>query len=322
MKVQARRLFAAVTALAVVLVGCDQDDTELLTADETAAVAFLENYDRDEPAALVGNVAIDSTWLFDTVEEMLDVRDPDGELAGAQRAVALENLFKQMLSAVVVKEVIVAIAADKGVSVSDDDIEEEIAAARQRLGGETSFREMLAESGITLSVYRDLLVPWELYQQRLETKLRDDYTPQEFRDVRHILVETEDEAAAAFARIQAGEPFGTVAEELSLDTLSGQDGGELGASEPGRFVTGFEEIVWAAAIGDLLGPLQTEFGFHVAEVTDIRIYAKDELDEVTLERLLVTELNQLMTQKMETITIIINPKVGQWDRNEGTIVPF
>jgi len=309
-------------ALTVVLVGCSDNGSSQLTAEQAAAVAFVDEYDRDEPAALVGGVSIDSIWLFNAVEDMLLVRDPEGQLVGADRAVAIKNLFSQMLSAVVVKEVIAAIAAERGVTVSEADIDEEVERSKERLGGEDSFSAMLTESGVTLAIYRDVLVPWELYQQRLETRLRDDYTPQEFRQVRHILVASQDEASDAFNRIQTGEPFGEVAEELSLDTLSGDDGGNLGPSEQGRFVAGFEEIVWAASVGELLGPLETEFGFHVAEVTEIRVYAADELDDVTKERILVSELNVLMTEMMAAIQIIINPKVGRWDRDEGIVVPF
>jgi len=320
--VQLRRVVAVVLALSMFAAGCSDTEDSRLSAEETAALAFVAEYDRDEPAALVGSVTIQSGWLFDAVDEMITLRDPEGTLSEGGRAVAFKNLFTQMLSAVVVKEVIAAIAADNGVTVTEADIDAELDAARVRLGGPDAFTEMLVQSGVTLTVYREVLVPWEVYQQRLETNLRDAYTPQEFRDVRHILVETEDEATAAYNRIDGGEPFGDVAEELSLDTLSAEDGGNLGPSERGRFVEDFEEIVWSAAIGELLGPLQTEFGFHVAEVVDIRVYAADELDDVTRERLLVAQLNQVMTEKMATATIIINPKVGQWDRNEGAIVPF
>lgn len=322
MSVQGRRVIAAMVVLSVFAVGCANNEESQLTVKETAALAFYTDYDRNEPAAVIGSVTVQSDWLFAAVDEMVTLRDPNSALTGPSRAVAFQELYREMLSAVVVKEVIGSIAADNGVTLTQADIDAELDAAQERLGGEESFNEMLLESGVTLTVYREVLVPWELYQQRLETNLRAAYTPQVFREVRHILVETKDEAVAAFGRIDGGEPFGEVAKELSLDTLSGEDGGNLGPSEQGRFVTGFEEIVWAAATGVLLGPLQTEFGFHVAEVTDVRVFTADELDEVTRERLLVTQLNQLMTEKMAAITIIINPTIGQWNREEGIIEPF
>lgn len=322
MTVQLRRVVGAVLALSVFAAGCSDAEDSQQSTEETEALAFVADYDRDEPAAVVGNVTIESGWLFDAVDEMVTMRDTEGTLTEGARAVAFKDLFTQMLSAVVVKEVIGDIAADNGVTITEADIDAELDATRERLGGPEAFTAMLADSGVTLAVYREVLVPWEVYQQRLETTLRDAYTPQEFRDVRHILVETEDEATEAYNRVAGGEPFGDVAEELSLDTVSAEDGGNLGPSEKGRFVPGFEEIVWDAAIGELLGPLETEFGFHVAEVIDIRVYAADELDDATSERLLVTQLNQVMTEKMETATIIINPEIGRWNRDEGTIVPL
>lgn len=310
-----------VLALSIALMSCADDGPEL-SAEEAAAVAFVEEYDLSEPAALIGSVAIESEWMFDLVEELLEVRDPDGELTGVERAQATQNLFRQMLSAVVVKEVIASIAADNGVTLTDADVDAEVAAAQDRLGGETSFVDTLTQEGVTLTVYREILAPWELYQQRLETALRTNFEPMELREVRHILVETEAEATDVYDRIVAGEAFGDVAEDVSLDTLSGEEGGNLGPSERGRFVAGFEEVVWAAAIGELLGPVETEFGYHVAEVLNVRTYAADELDDTTRERILITELNTLMTDKMASITIVINPKVGRWDADQGMIVPF
>ncbi len=91
---------------------------------------------------------------------------------------------------------------------------------------------------------------------------------------RHILVNADDDPAAARAsiqearrRIQAGEDFGAVAIEMSDDQGSGANGGDLGWFGPGRMVAPFQEAAFGADIGDLVGPVETTFGFHLIEVT-------------------------------------------------------
>ncbi len=76
----------------------------------------------------------------------------------------------------------------------------------------------------------------------------------------------EAEANAAFAKIQAGTPMKDLATE-SDDTGSIKKGGLLGWAAKGSYVTAFEDAVWADGLtpGDLLGPIKTEFGYHVIQ---------------------------------------------------------
>jgi len=92
---------------------------------------------------------------------------------------------------------------------------------------------------------------------------------------RHILVSTNDEdpddARASILeiqrRIQAGEDFADVAIEMSDDPGSGSNGGDLGWFGPGRMVEAFEDAAFGASIGSLVGPVETNFGYHLIEVT-------------------------------------------------------
>ena len=84
---------------------------------------------------------------------------------------------------------------------------------------------------------------------------------------RHILVATEAEAIAAKARIDAGEPFSAVANEVSLDTVS-VDGQLPCPSSPANFVEPFGTVVASTQIGVVTEPFETEFGWHVVIVDD------------------------------------------------------
>jgi len=104
-----------------------------------------------------------------------------------------------------------------------------------------------------------------------------DYTSEEQVKARHILARTGDDRtleqataaiAAARARIDAGEDFAAVAAEVSDDPGSKTNGGDLGFFGRGQMVGPFETAAFSAAVGDLVGPVETSFGVHLIEVLD------------------------------------------------------
>ena len=84
---------------------------------------------------------------------------------------------------------------------------------------------------------------------------------------RHILVEKEDECQRLKDEITAGADFADLARSHS-QCPSGRQGGDLGEFGRGQMVKAFDEVVFSAPIGEVQGPVQTEFGFHLLEVTE------------------------------------------------------
>jgi peptidyl-prolyl cis-trans isomerase C len=95
----------------------------------------------------------------------------------------------------------------------------------------------------------------------------------------HILVETEDEAKAIKAQIDGGADFATVAKEQSTGP-SGPNGGDLGWFSEGMMVEPFEQAVMAMQAGDISEPVQTQFGWHVIRLNEVRLKEAPALDEV------------------------------------------
>ena len=83
---------------------------------------------------------------------------------------------------------------------------------------------------------------------------------------RHILVETEQQCNDLKQQIVDGADFGAIAKEFS-SCPSGQNGGDLGAFGPGQMVREFDEVCFSGEVGIVHGPVQTQFGFHLVEVT-------------------------------------------------------
>lgn len=83
----------------------------------------------------------------------------------------------------------------------------------------------------------------------------------------HILVKTEDEAKSLLKEIRAGKSFAEAAEEVSL-CPSGQNGGDLGFFGRGMMVKPFEDAAFSMEnIGEVSEPVQTQFGWHLIQLT-------------------------------------------------------
>ena len=83
---------------------------------------------------------------------------------------------------------------------------------------------------------------------------------------RHILVTTEEACAELKTQLETGSDFATLAAEHS-QCPSSKQGGDLGEFGPGQMVKEFDEVVFSATIGEIQGPIQTQFGYHLIEVT-------------------------------------------------------
>lgn len=87
-----------------------------------------------------------------------------------------------------------------------------------------------------------------------------------YADARHILVNTEEEAQDILAALQAGESFAELARAKSVDTGSGAQGGELGEQNILNYVDPFANAIRDAEVGEIVGPVQSDFGYHIIQV--------------------------------------------------------
>jgi peptidyl-prolyl cis-trans isomerase C len=83
---------------------------------------------------------------------------------------------------------------------------------------------------------------------------------------RHILVDTEEKCLQLKEKIQEGEDFAEIA-RIHSNCPSKAQGGDLGKFGPGMMVKEFDEVVFSADVNSLQGPVTTQFGYHLLEVT-------------------------------------------------------
>ncbi len=84
---------------------------------------------------------------------------------------------------------------------------------------------------------------------------------------RHILVPTVEVCQDLKQKIVAGAEFAEIAREHS-QCPSGKEGGGLGTFSPGQMVREFDDVVFKEAVGEVHGPVQTQFGYHLIEILE------------------------------------------------------
>jgi hypothetical protein len=135
------------------------------------------------------------------------------------------------------------------------------------------------------------------------------------------------EVAVAQARLAAGEDFAVVAAEVSDDTTSGVEGGDLGCNQPGGFVETFDAAAQAQEIGVVGEPVETDFGFHLILVRtrglppfedvadDLRTQLEGEAQQET-EGARQQAFGDLVLAATEAADVVVDPRYGTWDAEQ------
>ncbi|TAH51292.1 MAG: hypothetical protein EYC68_11340 [Chloroflexota bacterium] len=166
-----------------------------------------------------------------------------------------------------------------------------------------NLKENITKARYSFDDYRQI-VAVNLLRERLNDALgKEVKTTAEQIHARHILVKTFEEAQKVEERLKAGEDFGTLAAELSIDPSAKENKGDLGWATRGSYVTEFENAVWALQPLQVSEPVTTSFGIHVIQLLEKD--ANRTLDESALARERVQALDDWLQRTRSAATTII-----------------
>ncbi len=138
----------------------------------------------------------------------------------------------------------------------------------------------------------------EITEEKIQAAYDADYAsaePEPQFNASHILVPTEEEALEVKALLDGGADFAETAKEKSTGP-SGPSGGELGWFGKGMMVEPFEAAVLEMAAGDVSGPVQTQFGWHIIKVNETGTVPIPPLEQVRSE--IEERLNQAFVESL------------------------
>ncbi len=244
-------------------------------------------------AALVNGQAIALQEYEDQVSQAVAVlsQQQNFDANTEEGQAALLQLRRQILDSLIEQALIEQAAAREGISISEQQVEEEIA----RLIGEnvTQFEDWLKANGLTRETFKVQL------QRQLRSAAFQEYLvgslalAVEQVHARHMLLMSEEEAMDILLRLRSGESFGTLAKQYSQDKASSELGGDLGFFPRGVMPAEIEAVAFALAPGQVSGIVQTDFGYHIVEVVE-----KDAARDVP-EEMLATWRQNLFLQWLE-----------------------
>ena len=260
----------------------------------------------EEKSDTGGKVAVVNGSIITRAEFDREMGRIEQSIARQGRAVdnsKLPAIRKEVLEGLIDRELLFQQSRKEGITVEETAVNDRVGTLKGRFPSEDQFEAALKGMGLTLAdlkaQLREGIAIKYLIERRFEegasvsdeeAKAYYDDNPKDFMrpeqiQARHILIKVspkadKSEKAAARkkieeiqAKLKKGEDFGALAKEFSEGPSSAK-GGDLGWFERGRMVKPFEEAAFALKPGEVSNVVETQFGYHLIEVTDKRPASK------------------------------------------------
>jgi parvulin-like peptidyl-prolyl isomerase len=251
-----------------------------------------------------------------------------GDAGEAQR----RELARQYLTFLIHQTFVDAYAEDHDLQVEEAELDGLLQQQVAQLGGRASFDRLLRQSGTDEGDVRRLLERQVLRQRVAEAVVADRLGDDELRSryddrllefsevtVAHILVTSEREAER-IADQATPSNFAALARRFSEDTASASNGGELGPQRASDLVEPFARAALRIPVGEIGGPVQTDFGFHVIHVLDRRTRSFEEVRESLIEESRGQVFTEWLLERLGSAEIRVNPRYGAFDEATGAVI--
>ena len=227
-----------------------------------------------------------------------------------------KSLLEQVMQFLISAQWIQNEASDQGIHVSDKDVQKEFEKQKkQSFPREADYQQFLKSSGMN---QQDILLRVKL--DLLSNKIRDKVTKGKGkvtdaqiaqyynqnqsrfgqpakRDVQVVLTKDKAKAQQALKQLQGGASFASVAKKYSIDDASKAQGGKLTVSK-GQQEKALDDAIFAAKVGQLQGPVKTQFGYYVFKVNKNTPGSQQTLDQAkaSIRQILSTQNQQKALQ--------------------------
>ena len=209
-------------------------------------------------------------------------------------------------------------AASQGVKVSNADAQKSIdGLKKQQFPKEADYQKFLRSSGLTnadvVFQQRTTLLEQKISQKVTKgknkvtdaqvaayyNKNKSRFATPERRNLEVVLTKDQAKAAQAKKALQSGQPFAQVARKFSIDTQTKNNGGKLQGVTKGQQEPALDQAVFSAPKNKLVGPIKTQFGWYVFDVSKVTPSKQQTLDEskTSIKQILASQNQQNALKK-------------------------
>jgi foldase protein PrsA len=217
-----------------------------------------------------------------------------------QCATEYTSLRDQVLQFLISAQWIVGEAKDQGIKVTDAEVNKQFETTKkQSFPKEADFQKFLKSSGMGLDDLK-FRVKVQALSDKLRTKVtkgkdtvtqaqiaayynknKSRFAQPERRDLRIVLTKTKAKADQALAALNSGQSYASVAKKYSIDQASKNQGGKLLAVAKGQQEKALDDAVFKAPKGKTEGPVKTQFGYYIFDVSKITPASQQTLTQAT-----------------------------------------
>lgn len=321
--------------LSVVVISCTNEKEKVTLAPGTPAYILAKDISTILPAMDPdSNKIIVITDKFDvSTGEVIQIihtnfgpRADDLKKMESSRIKQIIELNAEKLAE---QKLVIAAAQDKGISISDAQLDSLIQAQYNQVGGEEVFLNYLQKNGISIDQVRKDIANSYVMQQYMQAVLDEEFpvSDKELQDkykqmiqkdrtasVQHILLMTQGKTAAEKeeiykkmkkiqARAKNGEDFGELAKTYSEDPGSKNKGGLYENFERGSMVKPFEDAAFSVPIGEISEIVETQYGYHILKIIDRKKESRsfDEVKPDLVRQLRKSNESQLVKNHLDQL---------------------
>jgi foldase protein PrsA len=273
-------------------------------------------------AGVIGLTACNSSNSSDVI-----VKSDAGNITKDELYQAMKDQYGQQA----LQELLYTKVLSKKYEVSDKELDKKVQEIKDQAGA--NFQMLLAQNGLKdEKELKELLKPQLLIEKAGIKDIKvTDKELQEYYDklkpeikARHILVADEAKAKEVKSKLDSGAKFEDVAKEYSTDPGSKDNGGDLGWFGAGAMVPEFENAAYALKVNEISGPVQTQNGWHIIQVTDKKEKKpfkemKDEIEyQVKVSKLDSATVQKVIDKELKEANVKIEDKDLEGAITHGT----
>jgi foldase protein PrsA len=283
-------------------------------------------------AASVDGRTIDEDAFVEELNFLLADPAIAQQLPGEEGELQRQQFARDFLTFLIHQQIVEVFADDRQISVTPEEVDERMEGLVQQLGGQDALDEQVRSSGVSLAQIKDLVRQQILREKVADVVVEEGLTEERLRQlyeervddltqvhVAHILVSTEAEAQRILDQATPNN-FADLARKFSQDTGSAASGGDLGFRRPSELVGPFAQAMLEIPEGEVGGPVQTEFGFHLIHVIERQTQPFEEVRAQLLQEARGETFRDWLLGRIAEAEILVNPRYGVFDEQNGVVI--